>query len=398
MKIFGSSLDQPLWVGLAFAGSMLSQPPNLDHVQMQVEHVQGRVYLTAGAGGNTAVQVGSDDVLIVDTQFAPQAQKLMTEIRKLNQGPVLFIVNTHFHRDHVGGNAALARMIGAGASGPFGRVDGGAPLKIIAHENVLNRLTRRVPGQPAFPDEGLPVDEYFTPFKDLHMNGEAVFLYHEPNAHTDGGSIVLFRGSDVVVTGDLFTPGAYPFLDVDHGGSVQGEIAGLNHILDLTVPTKTREAGTYVIPGHGRICDEADVVEFRDMVVIIRDRIQDMIRRNMTLDQIHAARPTPDYDTEYVTVDSFREGKPVCRGHVQEPDEKQERDAREIAPLGLAACGIDADDGVRTVRPVGAAPSTETRPRRRTGGLDRHLGFGRLRRLALADDNAPERRRREHPV
>lgn len=165
MKIFGSSLDQPLWVGLAFAGSMLSQPPNLDHVQMQVEHVQGRVYLMAGAGGNTAVQVGSDDVLIGDAQFAPQAQKLMTEIRKLNQGPVLFIVNTHFHPDHVGGNAALARMIGAGASGPFGRVDGGAPLKIIAHENVLNRLTRRVPGQPTFPDEGLPVDEYFTPFK-----------------------------------------------------------------------------------------------------------------------------------------------------------------------------------------------------------------------------------------
>jgi len=305
MKIFGSSLERPLWVGLAFAGSMLSQPPNLDQVQMQVEHVQGRVYLMAGAGGNTAVQVGSDGVLIVDTQFAPQAQKLMTEIRKLNQGPVLFIVNTHFHPDHVGGNAALARMIGAGASGPFGRVDGGAPLKIIAHENVLNRLTRRVPGQPAFPDEGLPVDEYFTPFKDLHMNGEAVFLYHEPNAHTDGDSIVLFRGSDVVVTGDLFTPGAYPFLDVDHGGSVQGEIAGLNHILDLTVPTKTQEAGTYVIPGHGRICDEADVVEFRDMVVIIRDRIQDMMRRNMTLDQIQAARPTRDYDTEYVTVDSF---------------------------------------------------------------------------------------------
>ena len=305
MKIFGCSVKRPLWVGLAFAGSMLSQPPNLDQVQMQVEHVQGRVYLMAGAGGNTAVQVGSDGVLIVDTQFDPQAPKLMTEIRKLNQGPVLFIVNTHFHTDHVGGNAALARMIGAGASGPFGRVDGGAPLKIIAHENVLNRLTRRVPGQPTFPDEGLPVDEYFTPFKDLHMNGEAVFLYHEPNAHTDGDSIVLFRGSDVVVTGDLFTPGAYPFLDVDHGGSVQGEIAGLNHILDLTVPTKTQEAGTYVIPGHGRICDEADVVEFRDMVVIIRDRIQDMIRRNMTLDQIQRARPTRDYDTEYVTVDSF---------------------------------------------------------------------------------------------
>lgn len=273
-------------------------------------------------------------------------------------------------------------MIGAGASGPFGRVDGGAPLKIIPHENVLNRLTRRVPGQPAFPDEGLPVDKYFTPFKDLHMNGEAVFLYHEPNSHTDGGSIVLFRGSDVVVTGDLFTPGAYPFLDVDHGGSVQGEIAGLNHIFDLTVPTKTQEAGTYVIPGHGRICDEADVVEFRDMVVIIRDRIQDMIRQNMTLDQIQAARPTRDYDTEYVTVDSFVKANQFVEAKYRSlTKNRREMLVKSLLLVWLLA-GLTPMTAFRTVRPVGAAPSTDTRPRRRTGGLDRHLGFGRLRRLA----------------
>jgi len=290
---------------LVLATSAFGQQADFEKVRMQVQHVQGNVYMMTGAGGNTAVQVGNDGVLIVDTQFAPLAPKMMAEIRKLNQGPLLFILNTHFHPDHVGGNAALAQLSGLAGTGAPIRADGAAPLKIIAHENVLNRLTQHSANQPAFPDQGLPVDEYYTPFKDLHMNGEAVFLYHEPNAHTDGDSVILFRGSDVVATGDIFTPGAYPFLDVEHGGAVEGEIAALNHILELTVPAKTQEGGTYVIPGHGRLCDEADVVEFRDMVVIVRDRIQDMIRRQMTLDQIQAARPTRDYDPEYVRAGSF---------------------------------------------------------------------------------------------
>jgi glyoxylase-like metal-dependent hydrolase (beta-lactamase superfamily II) len=153
---------------------------------------------------------------------------------------------------------------------------------------------------------GIPEDEYFTPFKDLHFNGEAIIIYHEPKAHTDGDSIVLFRGSDVISTGDIFTPGGYPFIDLERGGSVQGEIDALDHILELTVPGNTQqEGGTYVIPGHGRISDESDVVEYRDMVVIVRDRIQDMIKKNMSLEQIKAAQPTLDYDTEYITPTSF---------------------------------------------------------------------------------------------
>jgi cyclase len=130
-------------------------------------------------------------------------------------------------------------------------------------------------------------------------------LYHEPNAHTDGDTVVLFRGSDVISTGDIFTPDGFPFIDLERGGSVQGEILALNHILQLAVPAKTQEGGTYVVPGHGRICDDADVVEFRDMVVIVRDRIRNMIQKNMTLDQVKAAKPTRDYDTEYVTSASF---------------------------------------------------------------------------------------------
>jgi len=269
---------------------------NFDNVQMKVLPVQGNIYMIAGAGSNVTVQVGKEGVLIVDTEFAPLVPKIAAEIRKLSKGPIRYIINTHVHADHVGGNEAFAKLVPD---------DPAAPLKIIAHENVLNRMSKPAPNETPPPDAALPRDEYFTPFKDLRFNGEAIFIYYEPKAHTDGDSVVLFRGSDVISAGDVFTPGTYPFIDLERGGSLDGEIAALNHILALAVPAHTQDGGTYVVPGHGRICDEGDVVEYRDMVVIIRDRVRDMIKKSMTLDQIKAAKPTRDYDTEYVSADSF---------------------------------------------------------------------------------------------
>jgi len=281
--------------------------------QIEVLPVQGNIHVISGAGGNITVQAGPEGVLLVDTGLAASAAGVLAEIRKLSTAPVFYIINTHVHADHVGGNEAVAQtrsgqngaLIPTGGGGRIELLDGVQPLKIIAHENVLNRMTTKKGGEAPASELGLPEDEYFTPFKDLRFNGEAIIIYHEPNAHTDGDSVVLFRGSDVVSTGDIFTPEGYPFIDIERGGSIEGEVAALDHILDLTVPGKTQEGGTYVIPGHGRVCDEADVVEFRDMVVIIRDRIKDMIKKGMTLDQVKAARPSLDYDTEYVKPASF---------------------------------------------------------------------------------------------
>ena len=265
--------------------------------------VQGNVYMITGVGVNIAAQVGKDGVLLVDTMPAAAASQIAAELAKLTDQPIRYIVNTSMTADHVDGNEALRPFGATGAT----QVPGGGPT-IIAHENVLNRMTKPVTSKETPPvQRGLPNDEYFTPTKDLYFNGEPVIIMHEANAHTDGDSIVLFRRSDVIAAGDVFTPDRYPDIDVAHGGSVQGYIAALNHLLHLTVPERLQDGGTRVIPGHGRLCNEADLVEYRDMVTIVRDRIQDLIKKGRTLAQVKAAKPTLDYDNQYGPGDAFIE-------------------------------------------------------------------------------------------
>ena len=274
-------------------------PPALDAEKTAIEivPVQGNVSMLAGPGGNVTVQAGPDGVVLVDTQFAPAAAKVFQAIATLSGSPIHTIINTHFHADHTAATGALVKMRGAGPQA----------VRVMAHDNVLLRMQQASAAGAQSSAElrinqavVLPVTStYFTPSRDFFLNGEAVFLHHMPAAHTDGDTIVHFRKSDVVSAGDVFTPELYPVIDVQNGGSVNGVIAALNRILEITVPARYQEGGTYVIPGHGRLCDEADVVEYRDMVTIIRDRVQDMVNRKMTLEQVKAARPTRDYDAEY---------------------------------------------------------------------------------------------------
>jgi glyoxylase-like metal-dependent hydrolase (beta-lactamase superfamily II) len=245
-------------------------------------HVQGNVYMLAGAGGNIAVQVGDGGVLVVDTGLASMSDEVLVAIRTLSDKPIRYIVNTHMHPDHTGGNEAISKA---------GSTAAGQPAAIVAHENVLMRMT-----EADLPVAARPLDTYYGATKDFFFNDEAIILYHHPAAHTDTDSLVFFRRSDVLVAGDNYVTTTYPIIDATNGGSLQGIIDNLNRILEVTVPKHEQEGGTFVIPGHGRIADEADVLEYRDMMIIVRDRVRDMIARGMTLEQVKAARPTLDYD------------------------------------------------------------------------------------------------------
>jgi cyclase len=277
------------------------QAPDLASVEMDVQHVSGNVYMVAGAGGNTTLHIGSEGVLVVDTQFAPLSARLLAEIRRLSNLPIRWIVNTHMHADHIGGNEAIAKAgrarVGGNVVGDLGAA-AGATARIIAHENVLKRLTSlQTKGELA--SGALPTDTFFVPRHDMLFNGEPVQMFHQPNAHTDGDILVHFRKSDVVSTGDLFTTVMYPFIDEANGGTIDGYIKSLNNILALTVASNVNEGGTMVIPGHGRLSDEQDVIEYRDMVTIVRDRIREYVTRGMTLEQVRAKKPTLDFDARY---------------------------------------------------------------------------------------------------
>jgi cyclase len=262
-------------------------PRTVNEVKSEIEtfHVQGNVYMLVGAGANIAVQIGDEGVMVVDNGVASMRDKVIAAIRKLSTKPIRWMVNTNGDLDHTGNNEAVSQA---------GQTLNGNPAKIVAHEDVLARMTAtgRTIGER-------PLDTFFEESRDFSFNGEAVFFYHYPSAHTNGDSFVYFRGSDVIVAGDYFLTTTYPVIDFRINGGVDGFITALNKMLTIAVPKWLQDGGTYVIPGHGRVSDEADLVEYRDMIVIIRDRIEDMVKRGLTLDQVKAARPTLDYDGRY---------------------------------------------------------------------------------------------------
>jgi cyclase len=280
--------------------------------EIHVWPVRNNVYMLLGDGSNISVQVGDEGVFVVDSGTGQLADKVIAAIRRLSDRPIQFIANTSFRPEHTGGNVKLrASGLDPSVQGSFFSLqfaDAGVGATIMAHQNVETRMVAA-----KSPAEGWPSDTYLEERRRTFHNGDAIELFFEPKAVTDGDSIVQFRRADVIATGDIFSTTQYPFIDLKNGGSVQGEIKALNEILNRTVYQHESEGGTMIIPGHGYLCDEHEVVEYRDMIAIVRDRVQALINNGATLDQVKAARITTDYDTRYGatsgpwTTDSFVE-------------------------------------------------------------------------------------------
>jgi cyclase len=278
--------------GFARAGAQQDQP--LDGPSIQLLHVQGRVHMLVGAGSNITVQLGENAVVLVDTGLPQMSPQVIAAIRSLSQKPIEFIINTSADADHTGGNHNLAQA-GHFISGMNGETPGAS---IVSQIGVLNRMSADSSKETNTSPDLWPTDTYDTD-KWALFNDEAIVLEHPHAAHTDGDSIVFFRRSDVISAGDIFTPDRYPMIDLAKGGSINGEIDALNRLLDIMVPHADEEGGTYVIPGHGRICDRAAVTNYRDMVTIIRDRIADSVKNGLSLEKVKATKPTLDYDGIY---------------------------------------------------------------------------------------------------
>jgi cyclase len=311
--------------------------------EIHVLPIQGNVYMIVGAGANITASIGRDGILLVDAGTAEMSGKVLSTVLQLATAitatpmpnhcvglhcpetpygwsspslnaiisspappkPIRYIINTNLDSDHTGGNERLAQLpadskIVGVTFPPVGIV----PSAIVyAHENVLRRMSEPAPGKKdsSFPVGSWPTDTYHgTNYKlSEFFNGEGVQIFSVPAAHTDGDSMVYFRYSDVLATGDVFSTTTYPVIDISKGGSIQGVLDGLNHILDIAIPEFRSQGGTMIVPGHGRLCDTGDVANYRNMVAIIRDRIQDQIKKGKTLDQVKAAKLTLDYDGLY---------------------------------------------------------------------------------------------------
>ena len=283
IDIVANNLAALVLCSLIFAtGDVRAQQVDVSKVEIRTEQLAPNLHVLFGIGGNIAVLTGDDGTVIVDDQFSAMAPKIRAAVALLSEKPVRFVINTHWHYDHTGANEAF------GSSGSI----------IIAHENTRKRLSTRQfidffkVQTEATPAAGLPVVT-FTDSVDLRLDGEDIAVVHVANAHTDSDAVLYFRNADAVHTGDVFTLGAYPFIDESSGGTIDGLIAASATIL-ARITDKTR-----VIPGHGAMATRADIAARQTMLTTVRARILALLRKGRTLQQVIESRPTAEFDAQY---------------------------------------------------------------------------------------------------
>ena len=272
---------------------------------LDILQLRPNFYLIAGAGGNIGVQVGPDGLVVVDSGSAARASAVVAAIRALSPQPIRYVIDTSADADHVGGNQIVAQagqtILNLNNAVLSGLANGGAAA-VLAAEGVLRRMSAPTGEVSPFPAAAWPTETFHGRRSYMYLNGEGIETLHQPAAHSDGDSVVFFRRTDVVMAGDVIDTTRFPVIDVDRGGSINGEIAALNRLVDLAIPSFPlvwQEGGTYVIPGHGRVYEQLDVVEYRDMATIIRDRVQSLIDQGRSLEQVQAARPAQGYARQY---------------------------------------------------------------------------------------------------
>jgi cyclase len=302
MKTFAATFT------LLALGAIAIQAAEQPNGELDVVRVRPNFYMIAGAGGNIGVQIGSDGVVLVNAGIEAASAQVLTALRKVTPLPIRYIIDTNAEADFVGGNGKLAKAGKTIFTNVLGNpaladaMTNGGAAAILAHDSILNRMSAPTGKTAAFPDDALPTEAFYSKRYTLRMNDEGIEVLYQPAAHSNADSFVFFRGSDVVVAGDVIDKTRFPVIDVANGGSIQGEIDALNKLIELAIPPTPfiyKGVGTYVIPGHGRVCEQMEIVDYRDMVVLVRDVIADMIKQGMTLDQIKAASPAKPYETQY---------------------------------------------------------------------------------------------------
>ena len=278
---------------------------------LDVVQIRPNFHVIAGAGGNIVVQTGPEGVILVDSGSTAMADKVLAAVRGITTQPIRYIINTSMDPDHVGGNDKLARAglsilpgaVAAGAGLNDDLVSNSGRASVLAHENVLTRMTAAT-GPQAVPFGLWPTKTFAFRQYSMYLNGEGIQVIHMPAAHTDGNTIVFFRRGDVIATGDIIDTTRWPVIDIKRGGTVQGELDALNRLMDLTilnVPLQWQADRTFLVPGHGFVYDKLDLLEYRDAVTVVRDRVQDLLDEGKTLAQVKAANPTLGYRSQYGT-------------------------------------------------------------------------------------------------